>query len=326
MKAIVYREYGGPEVLRVEEVETPRPAVDEVLVRVRAAALNPYDWHFMRGLPYAVRLMAGMGKPKVARLGFDVAGVVESVGAGVTKFAVGDAVFGGCGGKHAGSLAELACTGEKDLARKPERVSFEQAAGAPMAGLTALQGLRKGKIAAGHAVLVNGAAGGVGSFAVQIARAMGATVTGVCSARNVELVRSIGAGRVIDYSREDFAAGAERYDQIFDAVGNRSLTECRRMLKPNGILVMAGGEAGNWLVGAIARSLRAMVLSWSGGRKLVGMLTRGNAEDLDFLAGLMAEGKVVPVIDRTYALSEAGEAIRYLEGRHVRGKVVVTVS
>jgi NADPH:quinone reductase-like Zn-dependent oxidoreductase len=325
MKAIVYREYGGPEVLRVEEVETLRPGTGEVLVRVRAAALNPYDWHFMRGLPYPLRLMAGIGKPKVTRLGFDVAGVVEAIGAGVTKFAAGDAVFGGCSGKHAGSLAEFACTGEKDLVPKPESVTFEQAAATPLAALTALQGLRKGRIAAGHAVLVNGAAGGVGSFAVQIAKAMGATVTGVCSTKNVEALRSIGADRVIDYRREDFAAGVERYDQIYDAVGNRSLAECRRMLKPNGVLVMAGGEAGNWMAGAIARSFGAMALSWFGGREMVGMLAQGSAEDLSVVAGLMKAGKVVPFIDRTYALGEAGEAIRYLEGRHARGKVVVAV-
>jgi NADPH:quinone reductase-like Zn-dependent oxidoreductase len=326
MKAIVYHDYGSPDVLRLEEIEKPTAGENQVVIKVRAAALNPYDWHFMRGLPYPVRIIAGLRKPKVTRLGFDVAGEVEAVGRKVTQFKPGDAVFGGCAGALAGAFAEYACALESALARKPDNVTFGQAAGVPMGALTALQGLRdKGHIQPGHTVLVNGAAGGVGSFGVQIAKAFGAEVTGVCSTRNMEMVRSIGADRVIDYTREDFTTGGQRYDVILDAVGNRSLSACRRALSPKGILVMAGGQADRWMIGPLARTLWAGLLSRFGSQKLVGMLTRSSKEDLGMMRDFMASGQVTPVVDRTYKLSEVPEAIRYLEEGHARGKVVIAV-
>ena len=327
MKAIVYYNYGSPDVLRCEEIAKPTAGNDEVLIQVRAAALNPYDWHFMRGLPYLVRIIAGLRKPKVVRLGFDVAGEVEAIGRNVTRFKPGDAVFGGCGGALAGALAEYACATESALAMKPDNVTFEQAGSAPMAALTALQGLRdKGKIQSGQKVLVNGAAGGVGTFAVQIAKAFGAQVTGVCSTRNIEMVRSIGADQVIDYTREDFAKGAKRYDLILDAVGNRSLSDCKSVLAPKGILVMAGGQADPWMIGVVGRALRATALSRMGSQKLVGMLTKASTQDLNVMREFMEAGKVKPVIDRCYRLSEVPEAIRYLEEGHARGKVVISLN
>jgi NADPH:quinone reductase-like Zn-dependent oxidoreductase len=326
MKAIVYHQYGSPDVLRLEEIEKPTAGDNEVVIKVRAAALNPYDWHFMRGLPYLVRIIAGLRKPKVTRLGFDVAGEVEAVGRNVTQFKPGDAVFGGCAGALAGSFAEYACASESALARKPDNVTFGQAAAVPMGALTALQGLRdKGHIQPGHTVVVNGAAGGVGSFGVQIAKAFGAEVTGVCSTRNMEMVRSIGAGRVIDYTQEDFTDGGQRYDLILDTVGNRSLSACRRALNPKGILVMAGGQADRWMIGPLARAFWAGLLSRFGSQKLVGLLTRSSKEDLGIVQELIASGKVTPVVDRTYKLSEVPEAIRYLEEGHARGKVVIAV-
>jgi NADPH:quinone reductase-like Zn-dependent oxidoreductase len=326
MKAIVYHQYGSPDVLRLEEIEKPTAGDNEVVIKVRAAALNPYDWHFMRGLPYLVRIIAGLRKPKVTRLGFDVAGEVEAVGRNVTQFKPGDAVFGGCAGALAGSFAEYACASESALARKPDNVTFGQAAAVPMGALTALQGLRdKGHIQPGHTVLVNGAAGGVGSFGVQIAKAFGAEVTGVCSTRNMEMVRSIGAGRVIDYTQEDFTDGGQRYDLILDAVGNRSLSAGRRALNPKGILVMAGGQADRWMIGPLARAFWAGLLSRFGSQKLVGLLTRSSKEDLGIVQELIGSGKVTPVVDRTYKLSEVPEAIRYLEEGHARGKVVIAV-
>jgi NADPH:quinone reductase-like Zn-dependent oxidoreductase len=326
MKAIVYRQYGPPDVLQLEEIAKPTAGDNEVLIKVRAAALNPYDWHFMRGLPYLVRIIAGLRKPKVTRLGFDVAGEIEAVGKNVTQLKPGDAVFGACAGAHAGAFAEYAYVPESALATKPANVTFEQAAAVPLAAFTALQGLRdKGHIQPGHTVLVNGAAGGVGSFAVQIAKSFGAEVTGVCSTGNVEMVRSIGAKRVIDYTREDFTKSDQRYDLFLDTVGNHSLTACRRVLNPNGILVMAGGKSGRWKMGLL-RGIRARVLSGLGSRKLVGIFTKGSKEDLIFLRGLLESGKVTPVIDRRYKLSEVPEAIRYLEEGHARGKVVITMA
>jgi NADPH:quinone reductase-like Zn-dependent oxidoreductase len=326
MKAIVYRQYGPPNVLQLEEMAKPTAGDNEVLIKVRAAALNPYDWHFMRGLPYLVRIIAGLNKPKVTRLGFDVAGEVEAVGKKVTQLKPGDAVFGACSGAHAGAFAEYACTPESALATKPANVTFEQAAAVPLAAFTALQGLRdKGHIQPGQKVLVNGAAGGVGSFAVQIAKSFGAEVTGVCSTRNVEMVRSIGANRVIDYTREDFTKSDQRHDLFFDTVGNHSLTACRRVLNPNGILVMAGGKSGRLKMG-LMRGVRARVLSGLSSRKLVGIFAKGNKEDLLFMRGLLEAGKVTPAIDRCYKLSEVPEAIRYVEEGHARGKVVITVA
>ena len=321
MKAIVYRDYGSSDVLRYEEVEKPTAGNNEVLIRVRAASLNPIDWHFMRGTPYLMRMAIGLRKPKAGRLGLDVAGQVEAVGGGVTEFKPGDEVFGTC----RGAFAQFACAPESALVTKPENLTFEQAASVPVAGFTALQGLRdKGWIREGKEVLINGAAGGVGTFAVQIGKSFGARVTGVCSTKNVDMVRSIGADRVVDYSKEDFAEGGHRYDLILDCVGNRSLSVCRRVLKPTGAYVMVGGPDGRWL-GPLARGIRTLLLSRFVRQRLVLFLARPNKEDLTFLRELVRTGKVTPVIDRRHRLSEVREAIRYLEEGHARGKVVATV-
>src|ERR1700733_12330386 len=326
MKAIVFHNYGSPDVLKCEEIETPTAGDDEVLIKVRAAALNPYDWHFVRGMPYLIRIMAGLRKPKVTRLGFDVAGEVEAVGRKVTRFKPGDPVFGGCFGARAGAFAEYACTSESALALKPHNVTFEQAAAVPMGALTALQGLRaKGHIKPGQKVLVNGAAGGVGSLAVQIAKSFGTEVTGVCSTRNVDLVRSIGADQVIDYTQQDFTKSGHCYELIFDAVGNRTLSAMRRILSSNGVLVMAGGEAGRGMISPVVRTIQAGVLSRSGSQKFVGLLARSSKEDLTIIHDLMATGKVTPVIDRRYKLNEVPEGIRYLEEGHARGKIVISL-
>ena len=322
MKAIVYDKYGSPEVLKFEDIEKPTPGEGEVLIKVCAASVNPFDWHFMRGLPYFIRLMAGLSKPKERRLGVDGAGYVEAVGRNATSFKPGDSVFGAC----RGAFAEYACASERALARKPDNVSFEQAASVPIAGLTALQGLRdKGKIRPGSKVLINGAAGGVGTFAVQIARSFGAQATGVCSTRNVDMVRSIGADEVIDYTREDFAKRGRRYDLILDCIGNHSLTEYRRVMNPNGIFVGAGGTTGRWMLGFLVRSAAVLLLSPFMRQKFVGLLAKPGKEDLATLAELMATGKVAPVIDRRYGLNDLPGAIRYLEAGHARGKVVITL-
>lgn len=322
MKASVYYNYGSPEVLKCEEIEKPTAGDNEVLVKVRAASVNPYDWHFMRGMPYFVRIPAGLRKPKDKRLGVDVAGEVEAVGRNVTQFKPGDEVFGLC----RGALAEYACTSESALAIKPDNVTFEQAASAPLAALTALQGLRdKGKIQPGQKVLINGAAGGVGTFAVQIAKSNGADVTAVCSTRNVDMVRSIGATRVIDYTQEDFTKSGQPYDLILDTVGNHSLLACRRVLNPEGIYIMVGGPTGRWMIGLLARLAAALVLSRVVSQQLVMVLAKPSKEDLNIMRELMESRKVTPVIDRSYTLSEVPEAIRYLEEGHARGKIVITV-
>jgi NADPH:quinone reductase-like Zn-dependent oxidoreductase len=322
VKAIRYREYGSTDVLEYVDVETPVPGATEVLIRVRAAAANPLDWHFMRGRPYLVRLGAGPGRPKDPRLGVDVAGVVTAVGRDVTRFKPGDAVFGGC----RGAFAEYGVAAESALTTKPDSLSFEQAACLTVAGITALQGLRRfGQIQAGQQVLINGAAGGVGTFAVQIAKACGATVTGVCSTRNVEMLRSIGADRVIDYAHEDFTQDARRYDLLLDCVGNRPLSACRRVLMPGGTYVAVGGPDGRW-IGAFALMIRVAVLAKFVKQRLVVCMVRRNPDDLATLRELVATGKVTPVIDRTCTLSEVPEAIRYLEAGHARGKVVITVA
>ena len=322
MKAIVYHCYGSPDVLRCEEIENPVPGDDEVLIKVRAASVNPFDWHFMRGMPYPVRIIGGLRKPKITRLGVDVAGQVEAVGRNVTQFRLGDEVFGSC----RGALAEYACTSESALALKPDNATFAQAASVPLAAYTALQGLRdKGHIQPGQKVLINGAAGGVGTFAVQIAKWFGADVTGVCSTRNVEMVRSIGADQVIDYTREDFTKNAQRYDLILDCIGNHSLSECRRVLSPKGTYIIVAGPTGRWMIRLLARMLKAIVLSWFGSQKLIPLPVRRSQADLNTMRTLMKAGKVKPVIDRCYRLSEAAEAIRYLEERHARGKVVITL-
>jgi NADPH:quinone reductase-like Zn-dependent oxidoreductase len=297
-----------------------------VLVKVRAVSINPLDWHFIEGRPYIMRgMMGGMRKPKSPRLGVDYSGTVEAVGKNVTQFKLGDEVFG----NKIGAFAEYICPrADRAVAMKPASVTFEQAAGIPVAGLTALQGLRDhGKVQPGQKVLINGASGGVGTFAVQIAKNLGAEVTGVCSGRNADMVRSLGADHVIDYTKEDFTKGNERYDVILDNVGTQPLSGFRRVLKPNGILVMVGGGGpndGKW-VGPMARPIKAMLMSPFTSQKMGMMLAEPNQKDLNLVAEMMDSGKVKPVIDRTYPLSQIREAMAYLEQGHARGKVIITV-
>jgi NADPH:quinone reductase-like Zn-dependent oxidoreductase len=326
MKAIVYHEYGSPDVLRLEEIEKPVPNDDQVLVKVRAVSVNPYDWHFMEGIPYIARLLAfGPLKPTSPRLGVDFAGTVEAVGKNITQFKPGDEVFGGKGG----AFAEYVVISEKFLVTKPANITFEQAGSVQIAALTALQGLRdKGKIQPGQKVLINGASGGVGTFAVQIAKHLGAHVTGVCSTRNVELVRSLGADHVFDYTKEDFTKSSERYDVILDNVGNRSLSECRRVLTPNGKYVLIGGGGVNdhrW-IGPFGLVIKTLLLKPFISQEMKMMLADVTKEDLTLLADLMQSGKVTPVIEKTYPFSEIREAVRHVETGRARGKVVVTLS
>lgn len=323
MKAIVSRCYGSPDVLALEEIARPTAEDDQVLVKVRAAAVNPLDWHYMRGKPYIMRMSSGLGTPKDAHVGVDFAGTVEAVGKNVTHFKPGDEVFGG----RSGALAEYVTVREdRALVLKPANLTFEQAAAVPVAAITALQGLRdKGRIKPGDKVLINGASGGVGTFAVQIAKSFGADVTGVCSTRNVELVRAIGADHVIDYTQEDFTQSEQRYDLILDNVGNHSLSEYRRVLKPKGTLVMVGGPSGDPWIGPLAQPIKAMFVSPFVSQELVMFLAELNQKDLEFLSDLMQAGKVTPVIDKRYALSEAPAAIGYLEEGRARGKVVVNM-
>jgi NADPH:quinone reductase-like Zn-dependent oxidoreductase len=325
MKAIVYCDYGTAEVLRLEDIEKPNPEDDQVLVRVRAAAVNPLDWHYMRGTPYIMRIESGLRKPKDTRFGVDYAGTVEAIGRNVTQFKPGDDVFGA----RSGALAEyVAVRAERAVVMKPANLTFEQAASIPVAAITALQGLRdKGKVQPGQKVLINGASGGVGTFAVQIAKSFGAHVTGVCSTRNVEMVRSLGADQVIDYTTEDYTRSAQRYDVILDNVGNRSLSENRRILKPEGRFVLIGGggpDNGRW-IGPMAKPVKAIMLSWFVPQDMGMLLADVNKEDLTILGDLMQAGKVTPVIDRRYSLSEVPAAIRYLEEGHARGKVVINL-
>lgn len=323
MKAAVYTRYGPPDVVRIVDVDQPVPADNEVLIKIRAASVNPLDWHFLRGAPRVARLVFGIGKPKNPRLGVDVAGQVESVGRSVTRLKPGDAVFGVC----KGAFAEYACASESELVTKPELVSFEQASGVPIAALTALQGLRDhGRLQPGQQVLVNGAAGGVGTFAVQIAKAFRGDVTGVCSTRNVDLVRSIGADHVIDYTREDFARSGRHFDVLFDCVGNRALSACRHVMTPQGIYVgIGGGGPDTSSFRVVADVLTMRLLSWFVSQKLRGFVARTCQEDLVVLQDLMTSGAVTPVIDRCFPLSDVSEAIRYLEAGHARGKVIITV-
>ena len=323
MKAIVYRCYGPPQVLKLEEIAKPEPADDRVLVKVRAASVNPLDWHYMRGEPYFMRSMTGVGAPSSIHMGVDFAGTVESVGKKVTRFKAGDDVFGGRDGAF-GEYVSVAESGS--LALKPANLSFEQAAAVPIAAVTALQALRdKGKVRPGQTVLINGASGGVGTFAVQIAKAYGANVTGVCSTRNLEMVRSIGADQVIDYTQEDFTHGSRRYDLIIDTVSTHSVWEYRRALNPEGVLVMVGGlDKEPWL-GPLWSSLKASVEAPFVHQKFSFFMADLDQSDLTVLGSLLAAGKVTPVIDRTYTLSEVPAAIGYLEQGHARGKVVITV-
>ena len=325
MKAIVYCDYGLPN-LKLQDVEKPTPEDNQLLVRVRAASVNPYDWHFIEGTPKIMRLMGvGLRKPKDMRLGVDFAGNVEAVGKNVTQFKPGDEVFGG----KTGAFAEYICArADRAVALKPANITFEQAASVNIAGITALQAIRdKGKVQAGQKILINGASGGVGTFAVQIAKLFGADVTGVCSTRNVDMVRSLGADHVIDYTNEDFTKGEQRYDVILDNVTNRSLLECRRVLTPKGKYVMIGGGGPNeqGVIGPLANPIKAMLLSPFVSQEMGMMMADTNQKDLTVLADLMQSGKVTPVIDRRYKLSEVPAAIRYLEEGHARGKVVITV-
>jgi NADPH:quinone reductase-like Zn-dependent oxidoreductase len=322
MKAIVHDSYGSPDVLGLEEIDKPVIGDDQVLVRVKAASVNPLDWHFMRGTPYLVRIQAGLSKPKRKTRGADLAGQVEAVGKSVTRLQPGDEVFG----EASGAFAEYVAASEKVLAPKPPNISFEEAAAVPVAALTALQGLRdKAKIQSGHKVLINGASGGVGTFAVQIAKSFGAEVTGVCSSRNIDMVRSIGADDVIDYTQDDFTQTGQRYDVILDMVGSRSLSDCKRALNPEGVYVSVGAdEMGDW-IGPLTHVFKVLLASRVGSQKMVPMLAKVSKEDLAVLGELLESGIVIPVIDRTYPLEETAEAIRYLEEGHARGKVVITV-
>jgi NADPH:quinone reductase-like Zn-dependent oxidoreductase len=323
MKAIVRDTYGSPDVLELRDIDKPEIGDDEVLLHVHAAGVGRDVWHVMTGLPYPIRLAGyGLRAPKNPVIGSDVAGVVEAVGKDVTRFQPGDEVFGI--GK--GSFAEYVCAREEKLAPRPENLTFEQAAVVAISGLTALQGLRDhGKVRRGQEVLVIGASGGVGTYAVQLAKAFGAHVTGVCSTTKVDMVRSIGADHVIDYTRDDFADGEQRYDLILDIGGNSTLARLRRALTPRGTLVIVGGETdGRWL-GGTDRQIRALLLSPFVGQKLGTFVSSENHEDMIVLKELIEAGKVAPVIDRTYPLAEVPEAIRYLEEGHAQGKVVITV-
>ena len=327
MKAIRYYTYGSPDVLQLQDVDMPAIGGDELLLRVRAAAVNPLDWHFMRGMPYLARLQSGLARPKASsrRLGADMAGSVEAIGANVTDFAPGDEVFGGL--PELGTLSEYISVRQDGIVlHKPATISFEQAAAVPVAGFTALQALRdKGKLQAGQTVLVNGAAGGVGTFAVQIAKALGAKVTGVCSTANVQMVRSIGADHVIDYTKEDYTTTGQRYDLLVDIAGNRTLAECRRVLAPAGALVGVGApDKGRWL-GPAARGMKIVLLSPVVSQRLTVFLAQQRRDDLAFLRDLIEAGKLTPVIDTTYPLSAVAQAMAHLETGHARGKVVISI-
>ena len=322
MKAIVYHEHGSADVLKLEDVEKPVPKDDEVLIKVRAASINPLDWRFMRGEPKILRLVAKAMKLAAGRPGVDVAGEIEAVGNKVQQFKPGDKVFGSC----RGALAEYACAGESKVVPKPESVTFEQGASINVAGLTALQGLRDhGKIQRRQKVLINGAAGGVGTFAVQLAKYFGAEVTGVCSTRNVEMVRSIGADHVIDYTKEDFVDLPPRYDLILECVGNKSPSQIKQLLNPNGRCVQVGGPHDITVIGLLAGALASMRVSLFSDRKVGAFVAKVSARDLAFLGDLIASGELTPVIDRVYDLSESADAIRHLEEGHARGKVIVVV-
>ena len=327
MKAIIYCDYGVAN-LKYQDIEKPTPADDELLVRVHAASVNPLDWHFIEGTPFIGRFFFGIGarKPKEARVGVDFAGTVEAVGKSVTKYKPGDEVFGG----RDGAFAQYVCVREgRAVALKPAEITFEQAASMPIAAITALQAVRdKGKVQPGQKVLINGASGGVGTFTVQIAKSYGADVTGVCSGRNIDLVKSLGADRVIDYTKEDFAKGSERYDVMIDNVGTgHSLSECKRVLTPNGKYVLVGGGSASeqGLFGPLIRPIKAMILSKFGNQQMGMMMAQLKHDDLAVLADLLKSGKIKAVIDRTYKLSDLPDAIRYLEQGHARGKVVITV-
>jgi NADPH:quinone reductase-like Zn-dependent oxidoreductase len=323
MKAIVLDRYGAPgDVLELQEIDKPVVGDDDVLVRVHAAGVDPGVWHLVRGEAYIARMAFGLRKPKNKALGRDAAGTVEAVGRNVTRLQPGDEVYAEI---DTGSFAEYACVSEGVLGRKPANLTFEQAAAVPLSANTALQGLRdSGNVQPGQKVLINGASGGVGTFAVQIAKSLGADVTGVCSTRNVDLIRSIGADHVYDYTQEDFTRSGQRYDLILDLIGNHSLSDCRRALTPKGTLVLSSGNGGRWL-GPFGRIINALALSPFVGQRLRPLVAKRSNENLVVLTELIESGKVTPVIDRTYPLSETPEAIRYVEEGHARGKVVIAV-
>ncbi|MGV9618841.1 NAD(P)-dependent alcohol dehydrogenase [Streptomyces tendae] len=329
MKAVVQERFGPPDSLRLRDVDRPRAGAGQVLVRVRAAAVNPYDWHMLRGDPYAARLLGGMGltRPKARVAGIDAAGVVESVGADVRGLSPGDPVLGFC----PGAFAEYACTSARLLAPVPSDLTFEQAAALPMGAVTALRGIRTvGRVRSGQRVLVNGAGGGVGTFAVQIAALLEAEVTGVCSAGNADLVRSLGATRVLDYARDDFTDGRERYDVVLDNVGNHPLGRLRRALTPAGVLVANGGGSPGRVFGAIGATLKVAAVNAvtrQSLRPIIPTTPDGPAhEDLLAVAALVENGQLTPVVGRTFALTDAAEAVRHVEEGHARGKTVITVS
>jgi NADPH:quinone reductase-like Zn-dependent oxidoreductase len=321
MKAIVHKKYGSPDVLELQDVEKPTPKENEVLVKVRASSVNPAEWYLMSGL-FLARLGSGLLKPKETRLGVDFSGVVEAVGSGVTQFKPGDEVFGA----RTGALAEYVCKQVPTLMLKPTNITFEQAAAVPTAAITALQGLRNyGQIQAGQNVLINGAAGGVGTFAVQIAKALGAEVTGVCSTRNVEMVRSLGADFVVDYTREDFTRSERRYDLLLDNAGSRSWGEYRRVLKPKANFVIVGGPKGNPIIGPLSHVIKIKLAALGASQKTSFFVAQFNREDMNFLRELLETGKVKPVVERTYPLAKTSEALHYLGTGHAQAKIVVTV-
>jgi NADPH:quinone reductase-like Zn-dependent oxidoreductase len=315
MKAIVYHRYGSPDVLQLKEVEKPAPKDNEALVQVHAASVNAADWHMLRGRPFLLRVVWGLVGPKNRILGADIAGRVDAVGGNAKQFQPGDEVFGDLSEWGRGGFAEYACVPEKALALKPARMTFEEAAAVPVAAVVALQGLRdEGHIQPGQKVLVNGASGGVGTFAVQIAKYFGAEVTGVCSTRKLDMVRSIGADQVIDYTQEDFTQSGQRYDLVLDVAAYRSISDYRRVLSPTGIYVLVGGS--------MARIIQA---SFTGRKNIRTLGVKPNKEDLVLVKGLLEAGEVVPVVDRRYPLHEVAEALRYYGGGHAQGKVVITV-
>lgn len=321
MKAISHRRYGPPDVLELVDVPIPTVADDRVLVRVRAASVNALDWHLLRGKPYLARLTGGLRAPKSSLRGVDLAGEVEAVGRAVTTFRPGDAVFG----SSVGAFAEFVAAREDELAPKPVATTFEAAAAVPTAGFTALQGLRdKGRIQRGQRVLIHGAGGGVGTFAVQIAKALGAEVSAVSSTRNVDMLRSLGADQVIDYTREDFTKGTTRYDLIFDIGADRPLSDCRRVLTPDGTLVMVGPGRGDW-IGPVTRIVRAMVTTRTSSQRVLPFLADDEHADLVTLRDWLEAGTIQPVICRSFPLSSTAEAIRHVEEGHAQGKVVITV-
>jgi NADPH:quinone reductase-like Zn-dependent oxidoreductase len=324
MKAVVQDRFGPPDVLKLSDTDLPEAGADDALVRVRAAALNPADWHIVRGDPLVARLMGvGLTRPKARVAGIDAAGVVEAVGANVRGLRIGDEVLGFC----RGAFAEYACAAADLVVPKPANLTFEQAAAVPIAATTALRGIRDvGQVKAGQRVLVNGAGGGVGTYAVQIAAALGAEVTGVCSMRSVELVRSIGAAHVVDYTAQDFTDGQTRYDVIFDNVSSLPLTRLRRALTPKGILVLNGGGSPGHVFGPVAGILRAVVANTFVSQRLRPLPSRQNREELLAVTGLIEDGKLTPVVDRTYPLADTAEGLRHVEQGHARGKAVVTVA